>query len=178
MGSGPATVANGVVYVSSMAESGAEMYALDAATGNILWSYSAGSSVNAGPAIVNGSVYWGSGYSKSAEGSGNNKLFAFSINGVVDTTPPATTIALSPASPNGSNGWYRSAVNVSVSAADNPGGVGVFQTRCAVDPAGPPAAFDALPAACPPATVGADGTHTVYAASEDPDNNVESPPVK
>ncbi len=46
---GPATVANGVDYVSSMAKSGNEMYALDAATGKILWSFSAGSSVNAGP---------------------------------------------------------------------------------------------------------------------------------
>jgi hypothetical protein len=29
---------------------------------------------------VNGSVYWGSGYSRAgAEGSGNNQLFAFTI---------------------------------------------------------------------------------------------------
>jgi hypothetical protein len=173
----PVTAANGVVFTASLAKSGNELYALDAATGSILWAFPVGSSVNAAPAVVDGSVYWGTGYARAAEGSGNTKLYAFSIDGVVDTTPPATTIALSPASPNGSTGWYRSAVNVSVSAADNPGGVGVYETRCAVDPAGPPAGFDALPAACPPATVGADGTHTVYAASEDRDNNVESPPV-
>jgi polyvinyl alcohol dehydrogenase (cytochrome) len=38
------------------------MFALDAATGNVLWSFAAGSSVNAGATIVDGVVYWGSGY--------------------------------------------------------------------------------------------------------------------
>ena len=47
----------------------------------ILWQFGAGSSVNAGPAVVNGSVYWGSGYSRSGvEGSGNNQFYAFSID--------------------------------------------------------------------------------------------------
>jgi polyvinyl alcohol dehydrogenase (cytochrome) len=60
-----------------------QMFALDAATGEILWQFSAGSSVNAGPAVVDGTVYWGSGYSRSGvEGSGNKKLFAFSIDGL------------------------------------------------------------------------------------------------
>jgi polyvinyl alcohol dehydrogenase (cytochrome) len=172
----PVSAANGVVFTASLAKSGNQFYALDAATGSILWAFPAGSSVNAAPAVVDGSVYWGTGYARAAEGSGNNKLYAFSIGGVADATPPATTITLNPASPNGANGWYRTAVDVSVSAADNPGGVGVYQTRCEVDPASPPAGFDALPAGCPPASVG-DGTHTVYAASEDRDNNVESPPV-
>ncbi len=78
----PVSAANGVVYVASMAKSGNEFYALDGATGNILWAQSAGSSVNAGPAVVDGAVYWGSGYSRSrAEGNGNNKFFAFAIDG-------------------------------------------------------------------------------------------------
>jgi polyvinyl alcohol dehydrogenase (cytochrome) len=55
------------------------MYALDAATGAILWSYAAGGSVNAGAAVSRGSVYWGSGYARS--GSGNNKFYAFSLDG-------------------------------------------------------------------------------------------------
>ena len=54
---------------------------LDAATGAILWQYAAGSSVNAGPAVVDGSVYWGSGYARSAEGNGNNKFYAFTVPG-------------------------------------------------------------------------------------------------
>lgn len=76
----PVTAANGVVYVASMAKTGNEFYALDGATGKILWVQSAGSSVNAAPAIVDGFVYWGSGYSRSrAEGNGNNKFFAFAL---------------------------------------------------------------------------------------------------
>ena len=80
----PVTVANGVLYASSMAKdpSQKQMFALDAKTGRILWEFGAGSSVNAGPAVVDGSVYWGTGYSRSGvEGSGNNKFYAFSLDG-------------------------------------------------------------------------------------------------
>jgi polyvinyl alcohol dehydrogenase (cytochrome) len=80
---GPTTVADGVVYAGSMAPSGNNMYAMSAATGKILWQYPSGGSVNSGPAIVDGTVYWGSGYSELAAlgYSGNNKLYAFSIGG-------------------------------------------------------------------------------------------------
>jgi len=77
----PVSAANGVAYFASMAKDGNQFYALDGATGQILWAWPAGSSVNAGPAIVNGSVYWGSGYARAGavEGSGNNMLFAFTL---------------------------------------------------------------------------------------------------
>lgn len=77
----PVSAANGIVYAASMAKRGNEFYALDGATGHILWAWPAGSSVNSGPAIVDRSVYWGSGYSRSGpvEGSGNNRLFAFTL---------------------------------------------------------------------------------------------------
>jgi polyvinyl alcohol dehydrogenase (cytochrome) len=89
---GPLSVANGVVYAGSMAAASLyvpgsptepSMFALDAATGNTLWSFAAGSSVNDGATIVNGVVYWGSGYSHlGIPGyTGNNKFYAFSING-------------------------------------------------------------------------------------------------
>jgi polyvinyl alcohol dehydrogenase (cytochrome) len=78
----PVSVANGVLYAASMAKTGNEFYALDAASGAILWGYPAGSSVNSGPAVVRGSVYWGSGYARAGvEGSGNHKLYAFSLDG-------------------------------------------------------------------------------------------------
>src|SRR5262245_58784815 len=80
----PVSVANGVLYAASMAKlrNQDQMFALDAATGAILWQHGAGSSVNSGPAIVHGTVYWGSGYSRSGvEGSGNDQLFAFSLDG-------------------------------------------------------------------------------------------------
>src|SRR6185295_1375088 len=80
----PVTVANGILYAASMAKlaNQNQMFALDAATGAILWQYGAGSSVNSGPAVAHGTVYWGSGYTRSGvEGSGNTRLFAFSIDG-------------------------------------------------------------------------------------------------
>jgi polyvinyl alcohol dehydrogenase (cytochrome) len=70
------SVANGVVYAPSDAGSGNNMYALNAATGAIDWSYASGGSVIAGASIVDGTVYWGSGY---YIGSENNKLYAFGL---------------------------------------------------------------------------------------------------
>jgi polyvinyl alcohol dehydrogenase (cytochrome) len=81
---GPLAVANGVVYASSMgqATSAQNMVAMNAATGAILWSFAPGVSVNAGATVVNGVVYWGSGYNHLYLGSGNNDTFyAFSVNG-------------------------------------------------------------------------------------------------
>jgi polyvinyl alcohol dehydrogenase (cytochrome) len=80
----PVTVANGVLYAASMTNlaSQYQMFALHAETGAILWQFHAGSSVNAGPAVVDGVVYWGSGFARAGlEGSGNNRLYAFSIDG-------------------------------------------------------------------------------------------------
>ena len=51
------------------------LFILNALTGQIEWNYIAGGSVNSAPAIVDGSVYWGSGYGKY--GPGYNKLYAF-----------------------------------------------------------------------------------------------------
>ncbi len=62
---GPVSVANGVVYAGSLGGSDGlsatypTMFALDAATRTILWSFASGSSVGSGPAIANGVVYWG-----------------------------------------------------------------------------------------------------------------------
>jgi polyvinyl alcohol dehydrogenase (cytochrome) len=72
---GAVTVSNGVVFAGSQAASGV-MYALDARTGAILWSYASGGSIVDGPSIVDGTVYWGSGY---FIGTPNNKLYAFSV---------------------------------------------------------------------------------------------------
>lgn len=69
------TVANGVVYVGS-ASTGNNMYALDAATGEVLWSFAGGGRIGSGPSVVDGTVYWGSGYMLGAGGN-NNKVYAF-----------------------------------------------------------------------------------------------------
>ena len=82
---GPMAVAKGVVYADSMAggATAPTMFALDASTGKTLWSFAAGSSVNAGAVISGDSVYWGSGYAHlGIPGyTGNNKFYAFSRNG-------------------------------------------------------------------------------------------------
>jgi polyvinyl alcohol dehydrogenase (cytochrome) len=74
------TVANGVLYAGSMAHTGDQMYALDTSDGSILWRFPAGGSIVGGPAVVDGSVYWGSGYARTG-GVGNNQFYAFSRGG-------------------------------------------------------------------------------------------------
>ncbi len=53
------------------------MNVLDAQTGATLWSFDAGGSVASAPAIVDGAVYWGAGYSRFNFGTGVNKLYKF-----------------------------------------------------------------------------------------------------
>lgn len=72
------STANGVVYAPSASVVGNTMYALDAADGTILWDFASGGSTIAGAAIVDGSVYWASGYFKPAAVSFNN-LWAFDL---------------------------------------------------------------------------------------------------
>jgi polyvinyl alcohol dehydrogenase (cytochrome) len=55
------------------------VYGLEALTGKILFQYDTGGSVIDGPSIVDGSVYWGSGYQHISPGVGNNKVFAFNL---------------------------------------------------------------------------------------------------
>jgi polyvinyl alcohol dehydrogenase (cytochrome) len=58
------------------------MYAMNAATGQILWSYASGGSCAGGAAIVDGTVYWGSGYQLFAPyTNNNNRFYAFSLGG-------------------------------------------------------------------------------------------------
>jgi polyvinyl alcohol dehydrogenase (cytochrome) len=87
----PVTVANGIVYGGSIGgpspyigvpgnhRTAPTMFALDAATGAVKWSHAAGGSVVGGAAVVNGVVYWGSGYSNFGVGVDNRRLFAFSL---------------------------------------------------------------------------------------------------
>jgi len=72
---GSVSVANGVMYAGS---NSGQMYALDAITGNILWNFASGGTVIDGPSIVDGALYWGSGY-RNIAGTGNNKVYAFTL---------------------------------------------------------------------------------------------------
>jgi subtilisin-like proprotein convertase family protein len=102
---------------------------------------------------------------------------AFSCSAFVDP-PPVTTITPTPLLPNGAAGWYVSPVNLSVSAADNIGGL-VNETRCALDPGAVPATFADLPPGCafaaPGAPLAAEGVHLLFAASNDTHANAETP---
>ncbi|UNU09929.1 PQQ-binding-like beta-propeller repeat protein [Xanthomonas translucens] len=73
-GRGPLASSPGLVYAGSM--SGA-MTVLDAATGKTLWSFDAGGSVSSAPAVVDGALYWGAGYSRFNFGTGIHKLYKF-----------------------------------------------------------------------------------------------------
>jgi len=76
--SGPATTANGVVFGCALDPQG-HMYALDGATGAILWTFASGGSCLSGAAISNGRLFWGSGY--TLFGTPNNKLYSFGLGG-------------------------------------------------------------------------------------------------
>jgi polyvinyl alcohol dehydrogenase (cytochrome) len=74
--------ANGVVFAGS---SGRNFYAMYAKTGEIKWTVPSGGAVWSGAAIVDGTVYWGSGYDTRARDmpyDGNSdKVYAFSLDG-------------------------------------------------------------------------------------------------
>ncbi|MFB7465287.1 PQQ-binding-like beta-propeller repeat protein [Streptomyces sp. NPDC056224] len=81
---GALTAANGVVFGGSTS---GRMYAFDAATGAYLWDFTAPYSSNAGPAVVDGTVYWGNGYARFANGGGTTgsltegTFYAFTVDG-------------------------------------------------------------------------------------------------
>lgn len=81
---GEPTLHNGIAFVPSLDPDRDNMYALDTRTGRILWSFPSGGSVGRGPAVADGLVLWGSGYTLAQllfGGKSNNKLFAFSLDG-------------------------------------------------------------------------------------------------
>jgi polyvinyl alcohol dehydrogenase (cytochrome) len=77
---GPVTAANGVLYVPSMS---GDYYALDAANGRTLWSFRPAGSAIGGAAVVNGTVYWGDGYTHLGipGWTGATTFYAFSAKG-------------------------------------------------------------------------------------------------
>ena len=75
------SLANGLVYACSLDPLG-HMYALNAKTGAVEWSYVSGGSCNAGAAISDGQVFWGSGYTifgPPPDYTGSDKFYAFEL---------------------------------------------------------------------------------------------------
>jgi polyvinyl alcohol dehydrogenase (cytochrome) len=77
---GPLAVVNGVVFGGSMDADG-WMYAFDATSGKILWSFKSGGTIYSGAAIADGVVYWGNGYPQARLffGTPGNTLYAFAL---------------------------------------------------------------------------------------------------
>ena len=69
---GSVSIANGVMYGEDVA---GNFVALDAATGQLLRSFQSGGAAISAPAIVDGVLYWSSGY--GSYGATNNKVYAF-----------------------------------------------------------------------------------------------------
>jgi polyvinyl alcohol dehydrogenase (cytochrome) len=72
---GAVSGSNGVVFGCSV---GGDMHALNAATGEILWSYDSGNTCYGGAAVVDGTVYWGTGYATFGSPTPGT-LFAFMV---------------------------------------------------------------------------------------------------
>jgi hypothetical protein len=125
-----------------------------------------------GGAATAGSLMEPSGVAPIPDGG---MLIADSDNGRIRvvTSPPTTTITLSPATPDGNNGWYDTPVLVTVTA------VRAIDTRCTADPAAAPTVYDEIADSCPysgaGADIGASGQHTVYATSADAAGDKELP---
>lgn len=74
---GYVSLADGVVFGCSLEPTQGSMYAMDAATGNILWSFASGASCNSGASVSGGMVFWGTGY--HLFGSSKHVLYAFGL---------------------------------------------------------------------------------------------------
>ena len=84
-----------------------------------------------------------------------------------DQTPPTTTISLS--GTPGTNGWYASNVEVTFSATDNVGGVGVWKTEYSLD-----GGFNWITYTSPFTISNESANNTVQYRSQDYVNNLES----
>jgi outer membrane protein assembly factor BamB len=78
--------ANGVVYVGSW---DSNVYALNASSGTLLWSYSVGASVSSSPSVANGVVYIGSedAHVYAVNASSGVELWSYQTGYSIDSSP-------------------------------------------------------------------------------------------
>jgi len=84
---------------------------------------------------------------------------------LIDTSGPTIAHTVSPAAPDGANGWYRSAPTVSFTCSD--GGSGVGPGGCSIDGSSPATDHVTLGEAAAAQSVAASATDTVGHASHD-----------
>lgn len=106
---------------------------------------------------------------KAFDKAGNESEIKVSDGFTIDTISPTTTVSVSPSSPNGLNGWYKSAPTITFSAFDNTGGSGVEKTYYKWD-SDAYREYSSIFSA-------PEGTHTLYYYSKDVAGNNENPNV-
>jgi polyvinyl alcohol dehydrogenase (cytochrome) len=136
------TSANGLLYSGSTDPAGPDMYALDAATGAVKWSFAGGGAVLSGAAVVDGSVYWGSGYHTQVLGpffpfdGDNDKIYAFSLPQTLPQTVYVSPTAVGTAADTSCSSPAFSSVNAAIRAVASGGHVvvcnGTFHEDVAV----------------------------------------------
>ena len=146
-----------------------------AGTGTLSLRWNSPTAAPFGTIAVGGSGWTDTAAELSSKPTGTGRLFVTSTGGVVldtlrfvgdgvaDTTAPTVSATLSPATPNGADGWYTSNVSVTVSATDN--GTVASRQRSVDGGATWVNANTAL-------TVGTDGTTTVLYRATDNGGNV------
>jgi parallel beta-helix repeat protein len=112
------SAANGVMYSGTLSPTGNNMYAIDGATGTVEWSFPSGGTVVDGAAIVDGTVYWGSGYPTLGLGfpfdGSNDKLYAFTLP---QSAPPAQVYVSTSGTAGGADTSCATAGFTSINAA-------------------------------------------------------------
>jgi hypothetical protein len=109
-----------------------------------------------------------------AETPSGGILIGDDFNGAIReiTQPSSTLIELVPFQPNGRNGWYKTDPQLFVTPNEN------ATVSCVLDPGQAPPAFGAIAPGCAYAGGGlvtTDGTHTIYAASQNSFGDQENP---
>ncbi|HEY3274748.1 MAG TPA: PKD domain-containing protein [Methanocella sp.] len=106
-------------------------------------------------------------YYRSVDNAGNIEATGIRVIVIAnpDTIAPATTYRLDGTA--GSNGWYRSSVQITLSASDNMGGSGIARTLYRIGATGPWTTYVS------PLAISAEGTTTLYYYSTDNAENAE-----
>ena len=161
---GPAGTASGdsasvtVAIYSGASSAGSPVRTLSAAVSSGNWHASPS------PALADGIYTVQASQSNAAGNSARSASHTFTV----DTTAPAVHVTLTPASPDGTNGWYKSPPAVNATA-DDPNLSGF---SCSVDGSSVPATISGTHASSSP-SVG-DGSHTVACTATDAAGNTTS----
>jgi Bacterial Ig-like domain len=88
-----------------------------------------------GSNLTSGTISFTIGAGKAADAAGNSSAASTSTDNTVtyDGAAPTTTLAVSPTTPNGDNGWYKTTAPTATLSATDSGGTGVASTKYQID---------------------------------------------